>query len=65
MFMTDEMREGSDVIPSPICICSVAGPSLVSARLQRSRGACVGDVRQRESYTSSPTGAVIKKNCKN
>lgn len=34
MFMTDEMGEGSDVIPSPICICSVAGPALVSTGLQ-------------------------------
>lgn len=34
MFMTDEMGEGSDVIPGPICICSVAGPASVSTRLQ-------------------------------
>lgn len=34
MFMTDEMGEGSDVIPSPICVCSGAGPALVSTRLQ-------------------------------
>lgn len=44
MFMTDEMGEGSDVIPSPVCICGVAGPALVSTRLQNTRGACGGDV---------------------
>lgn len=64
MFMTDEMGEGSDVIPSPICICGVAGPALVSTRLQNTRGACDGDVCRRERYTRSPTGAVIRKSCK-
>lgn len=68
MFMTDEKGEGSDVIPSPICIGCVAGPALVSTRLQSTRGACGGgggDVCRRERYTRSPTGAVIRKSCKN
>lgn len=65
MFMTDEMGEGSDVIPSPICICCVASPALVSTRLWNTRGACGGDVCRRERYKSSPTGTVIRKTCKN
>lgn len=65
MSMTDEKGEGSDVIPSPICIGCVAGPVSVSAWLHSTRGACGGDVCRRERYTRSPTGAVIRKSCKN
>lgn len=64
MFMTDEMGEGSDVIPSPPCICGGADPTVLSARVLNTRGACVGDVCRRERYTRSPCGAVIRKKCK-
>ena len=67
MFMTDEMGEGSDVIPSPICICSVAGPALVSTRLQNTEqpeGPVVLMGAGGNGTQGSPVGAIIRKSCK-
>lgn len=53
--------------PSPICICSVAGPALVSYKAAEhwtAGGACGGDGCWRERYPRSPIGAIIRKSCK-